>query len=96
MNHLQRDITESHIVDYSGKDILLKNRLHDWYKPPTDFNKFEELFLFHGIMKKIKIGFSNIRLIKAKDMLEFSVELLLKDPYFLLRDMDTSNHFTHN
>lgn len=84
--HLQKDFTELKLVGYSGEKISMRNKLHDWYKPPTDFNKFEELFLFHGIMKKIKIGNSIIRLIKAKAMLEFSVDLLLKDPFFLLRN----------
>ena len=84
--HLQKDFTQINIVDYSGKEISMRNRLHDWYKPPTDFNKFDDLFLTHGIMKKVKIGNSDIRLMKAKDMLEFSVDLLLKDPFFLLKN----------
>lgn len=83
--HLQRDITEINIVDYSGNKISMKNNLHDWYKPPTDFNKFDALYLFHGIMKKIKIGNSNIRLIKARDMIEFSVDILIREPFFLVK-----------
>ena len=84
--HLQKEITEINITGYMGETILVRNRLHDWHKPPTDFNKFDELFQSHGIMKKASVGKSLVRLIKTKDMLEFAVDTLTKNPYFLLTD----------
>lgn len=81
--HLQKEETDIYITDYKGDKVLVRNRLHDWGHP-TDFNRFDDLFLNHNIMKIGKIGNSTIRLLKAKDMLEFAVDRLIKEPLFLL------------
>lgn len=82
--HLQKEVTETSIKGYNGEEILVRNRLHDWNKPPTDFNKFDGVFEKHGIMKTGKIGNSTIRLIDAKAMVELAVDMLTKNPYYLL------------
>jgi len=84
--HLQKDITDIYIKGYNGEEILVKNRLHDWNKPPTDFNRLDAVFKERGIMKIGKIGNSIIRLINAKAMVELAVDILIKNPYYLLID----------
>ncbi|HEY5563180.1 MAG TPA: AAC(3) family N-acetyltransferase [Clostridiaceae bacterium] len=81
--HLQKYTTDIYVTDYKGEKVLVRNRLHDWGKHSKDFNKFDDLFLDHKIMKIGKIGNSTIRLLKAKDMLEFAVDRLIKEPSFL-------------
>lgn len=87
--HLQKEITDISITGYNGEKILVKTRLHNWEKPPTDFNKFEDAFMEKGIMKKGRIGNSVIRLIDARRMLETAVSILKRDPLFLLCDEKT-------
>lgn len=84
--HLQNDFTDIYITGYEGEKILVRNRLHNWDKPPVDFNKFDELYANQGIMKIDKIGNSVVRLIKAGDMVGFSVEKLRKEPHFLFTE----------
>lgn len=84
--HLHKEITDIYITGYSGERILVKTMLHDWEKPETDFNKFEELFTEKGIMKKGKIGNSQLRLIDARGMLEEAETILRRDPLFLLKN----------
>lgn len=83
--HLHKVITETWITGYNGEKILVRNKLHDWQKPPTDFNNFEPLFKSKGVMKTGVIGESTIRLISARAMLDVAVDTLIKDPYFLLK-----------
>ena len=82
--HLQSEETSMYITDYLNKKVLVRNRLHDWHKPPTNFNKLEPVFEHYNIIKKITIGKSIIRLIKAKDMLNIGVDKLSSEPLFLL------------
>lgn len=82
--HLQKDVTDIDIKGYGGENILVKNRLHDWHKPPTDFNKFDGLFESRGIMVKSNIGKSQVRLINAKAMLDLAIGILTENPLFLL------------
>ncbi len=84
--HLQKDVTDIYVTDYKAEKIPVRNRLHDWYKPATDFNRFDGLFRAHGIMKEISIGNSHIRIINAKDALEFAVDLLLREPLYLVKE----------
>jgi len=85
--HLQEDVTKINIIGYSGECITILNRLHNWHKPPTDFNKFDEILLNKHIMKITKIGYSTIRLINAGDMLDTCVDILKKNPSFLLKNV---------
>jgi aminoglycoside 3-N-acetyltransferase len=89
--HLQDRVTEVYITGYNGEKILVRNRLHNWNKPPTDFNKVDGLFLEKGIMKIFNIGNSTIRLIKAELMFEILIDLLTKDPFYLLKNRNSIN-----
>ncbi|HWT75014.1 MAG TPA: AAC(3) family N-acetyltransferase [Mobilitalea sp.] len=82
--HLQQNAFEINITGYDGKEITVINRLHNWEKPATDFNKLDQLFEMNGIMKKYKVGNSLIRLINAYEMFEFTIDILINNPYFLL------------
>lgn len=82
--HLQQEATESVVTGYDGVEIPVRNRLHEWGKPPTDFNKFDERLERSGIMWIGSVGESTIRLIRAHEMVEFCVETLGREPHFLL------------
>jgi aminoglycoside 3-N-acetyltransferase len=84
--HLQKDYTDTCITGYHGEKIHIRNKLHSYFHPPTEFNKFNELFTAHGIMRMITIGNSTIKLIKAADMIDLAVNLLQRDPLFLLKE----------
>ncbi|MEQ2129738.1 AAC(3) family N-acetyltransferase [Caldanaerobacter subterraneus KAk] len=84
--HLQEEITEAYVIGYKGERIVIRNRLHNWNKPPTDFNKLDWIFYEKGIMRIGKIGNSIIRLIEADKMFEITVELLRRQPYFLVKN----------
>ena len=82
--HLQKEVTHMIATGYDGEKTVVKNRLHDWEKPETDFNKLDELYKTNTIMKIGKIGKSTTRLVNAASMLDFTVDLLRKEPLFLL------------
>ncbi|HEX7714432.1 MAG TPA: AAC(3) family N-acetyltransferase, partial [Bacillota bacterium] len=82
--HLQRDVSRIYITGYEEERILVVNRLHDWGKPPTNFNKLDELYKNLGMMTMGKIGSAEVRLIKSAAMFDFTIDLLKKDPLFLL------------
>jgi len=69
------------VTGYEGEHILVSNRLHDWEKPETDFNKLDEPLRLNGVMKIGKLGDATARLIHAASMLDFtfhcSEEILL-------------------
>lgn len=81
--HLQQDIAAIPITGYNGETIVVHNRLHNWHKHPTDFNKFDGILQERGAMKTGKIGFCTVRLISAAAMLEICVGILKKQPEFL-------------
>ncbi|WP_273333314.1 AAC(3) family N-acetyltransferase [Dictyoglomus turgidum] len=91
--HLQEEFTQVYITGYDGEKILVRNRLHNWNKPPTDFNKIESLLLEKSIMKIFHIGNSTIRLIKASQMFDMLIDILTKNPLFLLKNPKEYNHF---
>ena len=82
--HLQKDTTNMIVTGYNGEKIVVSNRLHDWEKPETDFNKLDELYKTNAIMKLGNVGKAVVRLVNAANMLDFTVNLLKKDPLFLL------------
>jgi aminoglycoside 3-N-acetyltransferase len=86
--HLQKDVTASYITSYEGEKIWVSNRLHNWSKPATDFNKLDGLYREQSIMKIGKIGAAEIRLINAVGMFQFTIDLLKKNPFFLLSNTD--------
>jgi aminoglycoside 3-N-acetyltransferase len=82
--HLQKEKTTMKLKDYKGNEVTVINRLHDWGKPETDFNKIECILETNNAIKKYKVGNSTIRLIKAGEMLDVVVNKLIKEPYYML------------
>ncbi len=82
--HLQKEITDMTLTGYNGEKITVSNRLHDWEKPETDFNKLDNLYRNKAIMKLGNVGKATVRLVNAAHMLDFTVDLLKKEPLFLL------------
>ncbi len=83
--HLQKTSTEVRFQGYENNEIVVRNYLHDWYKPATDFMYLEPFLEEKKVMRTARIGDSCIRLINAYGMLEETVKLLRKDPEFLIR-----------
>lgn len=82
--HLQKETTNMIVTGYNGEKIVVSNRLHDWEKPETDFNKLDELYKTNAVMKLGNVGKAVVRLVNAANMLDFTVNLLKKEPLFLL------------
>ena len=82
--HLQSEITECVLQEEKGRKLTVRNRLHNWDKPATDFNKLEELWKVQGLIRTGKVGNSQIRLIQAKEMFELTIDLLKRQPEYLL------------
>lgn len=83
--HLQTDVTAAYVTDYAGEKIRIENRLHNWEKPETDFNKLDALYLETGIMKMKQIGNAEVRYIDAGKMFTFTIDLLKKNKLFLIK-----------
>jgi aminoglycoside 3-N-acetyltransferase len=83
--HLQEDPFAIPITGYRGDPVIVTNRLHNWDKPVTDFNKLDERLEEKKIMRKYMVGSSLIRIINAPNMFEFTINLLRKNPNYLLK-----------
>ncbi len=84
--HIQKESTRGICYTSSGKRVEVCNYLHDWNKPPTDFNKLAPLFLRENIMTLHKVGNADVFCIDAVSMIDFTVPLLRKNPYFLVKE----------
>ncbi len=83
--HLQKDVTEAYITGYNGETIKVENRLHNWEKPETDFNKLDTLYMEAGIMRMKQIGNAKVRYIDAGKMFTLTIDLLKKNKMFLIK-----------
>ena len=81
--HLQTDITYGSVVTET-REIIVANRLHNWQKPPTDFNKIELLLIGAGAVKLMNICDSRVKIIDARKMFAVVYNQLLIQPDFLL------------
>jgi aminoglycoside 3-N-acetyltransferase len=85
--HLQTSLTDIRVEGYDHNEVTVRNYLHDWNKPATDFMYLESFLESRGVMKKKKIGGSLIRLIDASGMLEETVKLLKHNPLFFIKKL---------
>lgn len=83
--HLQKEPFAIPITGYRGEAVIVTNRLHNWDKPVTDFNKLDERLEEKKIMRKFMVGSSLIRIMNASDLFEFTINLLKKNPSYLLK-----------
>jgi aminoglycoside 3-N-acetyltransferase len=83
---LQNGIVEATVKDNKGIEQKIKIRIHK-YGDERDFPKMEPMLMEKKIMAKGKIGNSDVRLIKAGQFLELTVEILKTNPDFLLQSV---------
>ena len=65
------------------KEFLEKYPETEWewdFGPYPDFSKMEEPCLKHGIMKTVKVGEATLKLVKLRELIDFYVEYLKKNP----------------
>ncbi len=81
--HMQEDPVEAEIIE-RGKRRKVKIRIHA-YGTPRNFSRMEPIFKKAGIIRMGSIGNSTIRLLKAKEAVNSTLETLKeKDPDILL------------
>ena len=81
--HLQTEVTEG-VVITADRAIVVANRLHNWQKPPTDFNKIEQLLLTERAITFAEVGQSRVKIIDAGKMYAALYHQLIIQPEFLL------------
>ncbi len=80
--HMQREPTDTTIIDYHGKRIIKRLYLHRW-GVPRRFQRIDGELERLGIMRKVKCEGSTLRLIKPMQMINWLVDRLRKDPWYL-------------
>ncbi len=83
--HLQKEPAVCTCITEDNKKIEITTYLHDWHKPPTDFNRLAQPYLEENIMTRGKVGNTEVFLIDAAKMIDFTVNLLLDEPNFLVK-----------
>ena len=80
---LSKEVYYPMVIDLEGRIITVPTRAH-LPNHPRAFEKMDAVCLEHGIMRVGAIGNATLRLIEAKPFLEIGVEIVKKDPLFLL------------
>ena len=86
--HLQKQVTVMEARNRNGQNVIIRNRLHDWKRPLTDFEYLEPLLVQHGILRRGQAGSAALRLIRARQMIEFCTDLLRRQPDFFMIKKD--------
>jgi len=81
--HLQPEPVRSRIILPHGEKVV-EGRIHA-YGTPRAFGDMEEKLHAEGILVRGKIGRATVRLVKANEMLDYTVKLLKKDELALIR-----------
>jgi aminoglycoside 3-N-acetyltransferase len=79
--HMQAGFAEATLL-IGGEEIRRRYMLHR-YGTPRDFNVMEDVFIERGIQKTFHIGASTLRLIRAKDMVAFTIRCVRANPSLL-------------
>jgi aminoglycoside 3-N-acetyltransferase len=82
---MQPEPVNAVVIDARGNKIAVRTRIHG-YGIPMDFPRAEPLLLEAGIIKIGTSGYSTLRLIKAKEMMEFILARIKENPFFLLKN----------
>lgn len=91
--HMQRKPTDTIIIDYSGNKIIKRLYLHRWGMP-RQFQRIDEELGKLGIMRKERCGESTLRLINSMQMINWLVDRLREDPWYLcLHPFDVYRRF---
>ncbi len=81
--HLQPTLTRCHIVDQTGRGLQRDCVLHYWGYPRR-FGEMEEVLLEKGILKRGVIGAARTLVVESRPMLDFMVDLLTRDAWYLV------------
>lgn len=82
--HLQSEPTRCHIVDENGRELERECMLHYWgYE--RRFGDMEEALLAKGILRRGWIGAAQTLVVESRPMLDFTVQLLRKQPWLLVK-----------
>lgn len=83
--HLQKEWTDSVVIDADGREVIVRNRLHLWGWE-RDFTKVDAPLLEAGAMREEMVGNAFCRLIDAGAMRTVILPILRRDPLWLLSD----------
>lgn len=83
--HLQKQPTDTVIIDYEGRRHIKRLVLHDW-GTPRQFGRIDDELLDRGIMQVGMVGKATLRLIRSMAMIEWLVDVLKKKPRYLISD----------
>jgi aminoglycoside 3-N-acetyltransferase len=81
--HMQPDPVLATVVDYEGQERTVRVWLHR-YGPKRNFPRPEPYFLAKGIEKMGRIGNCVVRVLRARPMVEYTLERVRQDPEYLL------------
>lgn len=80
--HLQKEPTDTVVIDYDGIRHVKRLWLHDW-GTARDFQRIDRALSDLGIMRTGTIGSATVRLIRTLPMIEWVVEALRRNPRYL-------------
>ena len=80
--HMQKEPTDTRVIDHEGVQRVKRLFLHDW-GTPREFQRIDDQLLGLGIMRMGKVGGSTLRLIRSLAMLDWLVGVLREDPRYL-------------
>jgi len=81
--HMQKDPVDARLIDKDGKTRTVRLGIHR-YGSPRDFCKLEPILLKQKVMKIGDIGQAKVRRIDAGRLMSIVMEILAKDPEYLL------------
>jgi len=80
--HLQDEPAECTVIDYDGREIKVRTYLHR-YGLPRNFPIMHDVYIERGIMRTGIVGEADALLIKAGEMVEYTLTRLEEDPLLL-------------
>lgn len=89
--HLHKEFTDGRVRLPDGREVVVRNRLHQWADRYSDFGLERDFTLANdplstaGAQQTGRIGQSTSTLIDARAMRDVLVPILTRDPLFLLR-----------
>jgi aminoglycoside 3-N-acetyltransferase len=81
--HLQPELVDAEIIDYSGRRHILRTRIHKW-GDARNFSVMEEKFVRAGVIRYGRVLESRVRIIQAMPLIELTLAELHRNPQYLL------------
>jgi aminoglycoside 3-N-acetyltransferase len=82
--HMQPEWVDAKIINDDLRVEVVRVKIH-LYGPERDFERMEPTLLSRGIMKLGRVGRADVRLVRAKPMIDLALRFLESDPKFLLK-----------